>query len=724
MDAGNMSIEELYTQENVGTDKFEPKIEELKQQIKELTPTAEDRLYDCIFRDKEERIRKRAEEGKQISVLKDQLSEYKNKKLKTRLTDRGHGIGDSRIFPSKELQDKAIEENMDLLKIYAGKYSKSFYGRIEYKELYQTASLGLVKAAISYIPLDKATFRTYASRCINNEIIRTYGKSTKKRNATYEEMLIKMNILLIYLDLIEQKKTKHFFAVTAPINMALAMAGFERYSINRKNKKELSKEQMTWKTIKRLYGEISRKTEISQMITSEERNTISLEIEYERLGEDEKTIATLRLIIKRYMHKLANSMIFDRVYKSLVRENPFVTEDMVIRKANEFIQKANKRAKELNAITAKMYERTGFRRNHYYKCSVITIDENGIVHSREYKNFHGGIVLQLGSDIERDYQNTYSAIIGGFDSDDEIAKYEYYARVLDKIDYDKEYSWTPQIFYRDKLDQLYTEQRDSYIHLMETDLIPARDKNYEDEETLKEALDDIDMYVVYKGSDVNAFVNTLDPEIRGIARDALEQDDIEKLRNALSTIYEKLEALYSKAINHDKDLRKRFIRLSMCEVDHEAKFKIHFNERSEALKQENNEAYKACVIGNIGLRKWDEDTLEEIREFNRMNSSLGIIISDGEIEEKEYKTKQTLEEQVEGQIFISDYKKCLCDLDPTEQSVLEAWYDEEFKQAYSAKEIAKELGKKSKEVEKIRDKAFQKIKNNPIMQKYKEGFIE
>lgn len=92
-------------------------------------------------------------------------------------------------------------------------------------------------------------------------------------------------------------------------------------------------------------------------------------------------------------------------------------------------------------------------------------------------------------------------------------------------------------------------------------------------------------------------------------------------------------------------------------------------------------------------------------------------------EEKEYKTKQTLEEQAEGQAFIRDYKKCLSELDSIEQQVLNYWFDEEFKHSYSAKEIADELNIESKEVEKIKNKSLQKIRNNPIMQKYQD-FID
>ena len=717
-----ISVDELYRQENVGIDKFEQQIEDLKKEIKDLTPTADERLYDCIFCDPEERRRKRAQEEKQIPILEEQLNKCGKKMLRERLTDKGYGIANSRIYPPKELQNRVVEEHMNLCDIYAAKYYYIYHRRIEYKELYQTASLALVHAAKNYVPGKGATFNTYASRCIENEILRTYSKKNKKRITTYEELLIKMNILLIYIDLIGQKKEKNFYKITSPINIALTMSGFEKYSINRKNKELISKEHLTWKIIRKLYGEISKKTEISQMITPEERNLISLEIEYRKIGEDEKISTTLQLIIKTYMQKLANSMIYNRVYKELLRENSFVSEEMVIRKANEFIQKTNKRFKELNNLTADLHKKVGFRRKRFYSSSVITRSEDGKLQSKEFKNFYGGIVLQMDYDIRSDYINAYSTIVD-FDADDEYAKDEYYTRVLDKIDCGKEYKWTPQMFYRDKLDQIYTQQRDSYIDLMEIDLIPARDKNYEDEETLKEAIENIGLYGVYDESDVADFINTLDPEIKEIVKEAEELDDIDQLRETLFTIYERLDNLYSETINHEKESRKKFIRTHMQEVDRKAKFRVNYIERKETLKQENNELYKLCVIGNIGLRKWDENTLEEIRNFNRKNSSLSVIISDGEIEEKEYKAKQTLEEQAEGQALIRDYKKCLSELDSIEQQVLNYWFDEEFKHSYSAKEIADELNIESKEVEKIKNKSLQKIRNNPMMQKYQD-FID
>ena len=70
-----------------------------------------------------------------------------------------------------------------------------------------------------------------------------------------------------------------------------------------------------------------------------------------------------------------------------------------------------------------------------------------------------------------------------------------------------------------------------------------------------------------------------------------------------------------------------------------------------------------------------------------------------------------------------DYEECLKSLSQEEQEILKYWLDEEFYHTYSSKEIAQILGIASTKVTKIKDEAFQKVKNNPIMQKYNGTFL-
>ena len=609
----HISVDDLYKNENVCSDKFEQKIKKLEKEIKSLFPTAEERLRESIFGNWEDVKRKRKANEKQAEILEEKLKKYKSWVEKKRIIDTGYGLDNSRRFPSLELQNKVVEEYLYLCDIYAKKYFIEYRRLIEYNEIYQTAALGLIYAAKYYIPSDIATFETYASRCIENTIVRTYNKNNQKvKSTTYEEVLIKSYILCKYIDLMKvRRRYLYEDSLTKSINAALSLSKLQKHCIKTRNIKLKSNEDFTWKMVTLLYNSILKKTKFSKIISSEERNTISLELTQTKLSEKNKDYETLKLYIKNYMRKLSNLMIYDKVCKEITNGNNFITDELIIEKANEFISDTNKKYNKLKKL-------------------IETNQKTGLA------NF-SGMILYTDNIIEDEYDKAFGDIVG-FDSKDEEIAYSYYQRRVENFRGKKyrRYYITPQMYYRDLLETQFDE-------------------------------------------------------------------------------------LYGKDI--DSKQKKEFVDFYMKEVSEQAKSKVFYEERKESLKKANNELYKTCMLGNIGLRKWDKNTLEEIREFNRMNTSLNVIISDDEIEEKEYKTRQTLEEEIEGKYFISDYKKCLNELDLLEQQVLNNWYDEEFKHSHSAKEIAAELNTTVKEVEKIKNKALEKVRKNPIMKKY-ENFID
>lgn len=55
-------------------------------------------------------------------------------------------------------------------------------GRIETEDLCQEGLLGLLRAAQTYDPYNRASFRTYAGVCISNRVIMAYRSATGRKN--------------------------------------------------------------------------------------------------------------------------------------------------------------------------------------------------------------------------------------------------------------------------------------------------------------------------------------------------------------------------------------------------------------------------------------------------------------------------------------------------------------------------------------------------------------
>ena len=73
---------------------------------------------------------------------------------------------------------------------------------------------------------------------------------------------------------------------------------------------------------------------------------------------------------------------------------------------------------------------------------------------------------------------------------------------------------------------------------------------------------------------------------------------------------------------------------------------------------------------------------------------------------------------------MDDYSRALSELDEVERNVLTLYFDSDGIKSYTPKEIANELGITTKEVTSIKTKALKKIRNNPIMKKYENNYIE
>ena len=82
----------------------------------------------------------------------------------------------------KEARDKLIEHNLRLVAHIIKKYYSSYSDQ---EDLISIGTIGLIKAVESYKHDKKTRFATYASRCIENEILMFFRRSKKTNKDVY-----------------------------------------------------------------------------------------------------------------------------------------------------------------------------------------------------------------------------------------------------------------------------------------------------------------------------------------------------------------------------------------------------------------------------------------------------------------------------------------------------------------------------------------------------------
>ncbi|ETT46245.1 hypothetical protein BSK66_31745 [Paenibacillus odorifer] len=89
-------------------------------------------------------------------------------------------------IPERQLTpDELIQNNMGLVGSIAHKINKTT--GVEYLELFQEGSIGLIKAARSFDETKGFKFATYASHCITNEML-AYLRKTRRISSRYQSL--------------------------------------------------------------------------------------------------------------------------------------------------------------------------------------------------------------------------------------------------------------------------------------------------------------------------------------------------------------------------------------------------------------------------------------------------------------------------------------------------------------------------------------------------------
>ena len=670
-------VDSLYKDNNVGGDKFKKKLDSLKERLDSLNDSAEQRLYNSVFGEENEEENQRKQTEKR--ELKRQIASLENYLLSEKLKVRNGGVKIPRIYPSLEIQNKIVESHLYLCDIYARAYYKKLDGAISYDDLFQTASLGLIYAAKYYIPSDIAKFSTYASKCIENQIINTYIKR-KKKKINYDDVLFNLDKSLVYLDKLRRDKTGKILHDLRSVNDSLELLGMDKYVINRKGQSKENRKKLAYDFFMKSFNNAAKQVNISKGITLNDRDLISLELTQTKLSKDDKVYETLYRYIICYMRKLYNAILYRDAIREFISKDLFITDEEIIK----FINKKIKDNKE------KVYEK---RLPSIGWLTTMSLSPKGVytyvrLNPEEHEHYKGNVFARYHYESICERKKEDISWINFYSTDREI---QY--KILDRDG--KKYIQRGYVF--------------NLICKLYSPLIELVDPSLSELNIMKQFFKMKKKCIIF--SDYNKF---LDLALRN-KEDFVLYDDFIR-------IYDAFKKAYSKYKDNSYIYDGKYINNMLSEYNRTSL--ISNKDIIQEIINKNRDTYKLEIFEKLNIKPWTTETLKETKDFCSIEEIVEKDILELDDERKLRDNRLSLEETVENTFFYNDYMDSLLELSEEERRVLKLWYDENGKHAYTAKEIGAILGIKPSKVNSIKTKALKKVSDNPRMLKYKGSFID
>ena len=251
-----------------------------------------------------------------------------------------------------------------------------------------------------------------------------------------------------------------------------------------------------------------------------------------RIGENRKVYETIELFIRTYLNRLVSLVIYNKACKELIKNNELITDESIIKKANEYIRNINKTTKDLQ------------ERWKSYDCS-IPIEEDC------------GIIIYSDRRLMQEYEDTYEKIFGinSIDSKDVI---EYYNKIHAENPIDDKYLLTKEWYLRYKLNNLFDESKKGiqyYINygaeFRDYEALNPSSVNYEtDIEAVLIGL----MYFSPIGQEIGKnLLDAVDPSVEEKLNQAMQTNSLEEKSRLIKEILERFKELNAELNENDDE---------------------------------------------------------------------------------------------------------------------------------------------------------------------------
>lgn len=706
-------IDNLYEEERITEKSYSLQLHELETKLKKLKGedlSTEDRLLCSIFGDtcsSEEPDNKETiqELEEKIEELKKKASSF-DEQLLSATTKRSRA---SRKYPSKELRDQVFLGTIGLARYYAKNYYykvKQQY-RFDYDDLFQIACEGLLSACHYYVPTGQATFRTYASKCIENRLKRTIRltKRKKKKNVTLDEELDRMHILKSFLEKeVFKGYGKIFELESLDQNQALALHRLNKVILAYNQEVlNLGEPEKVWKRVCKkqdrersfeklqevfsMFEHFFKEGEIQTLISDEDRELAYLLSEKKNYKKKDARAFTLFEYLELYIMRLYQIDLYLKTEKRLLEENYGILpeESAVLKEVNHFIKKVNTRPKlgETYSWSRPLEERTNFLKEYINQFGVNFVDQE----EREEYLKH----------LDRTCQDKWKGVSIISDEEEDIF-YDYGELFTD--------NYVGKIGPDDVLDLIETLE-DCSNHL-EREYLMAKEEN-------------LNRIIFCRGLEL-CYTDTNESRvcISGYAfQPGPDGYTLEEAFNILSGEIEALKTMVSNCNAVETELKKR--REQVKEIVRDKNEEIF--KRNQELKDKLRLYHVLVDCDRIKLQKWDSRILGEVKNYTQLiycddETLMGFVEKKRDLKGL---PEKNLEDEVLMKQFLEDYSCALESLPPIQKKIWESWYDENGTQATTAKELSEILGIPKSKVYQEKEKGKILLRKNPILRAYYEN---
>lgn len=653
-------------------EKIELEIKSKNQELKELNENS----YDT--------------KEKNITKLKEEIEELKKEALKFKNTYRTFAkkfsnytrkyIKRDRKYPSNELRNKIVLGTIGIAKYWAKVYFYKTENTIPFDDLFQIASQSLVSAAHYYIPSERATFSTYARRCIENKLKQEVYNKRKSKKMPYnpkdffKKERDRIKYITLFLNVLRTKSRSGLTLYYSEKYIERTSVILDRFreqirDHNREMKlrNELDRLLPSFggkRTKERLDEIVERiikmlnESKLRALVTDEDRNLASLYVNYQKKPLETQEIYELIYYLDCYRKKI------DLIESYLTVEQDFMEKNSSITPSDEeMLALLNKDVKSRNSERYRLRRDGLFNKGHvpyhyfydYYNAYKDTYDVDPFISGEEYDR--GGYKSkekerdEILSQLEDDCDDLIDILMNMID---EIEASDVLKVVLC-------FSDNPFQIYEDW--KVYEEGND-YI-----------DGDVLDKEKAIERL-----------YDISISLNSID---------YLDSEKVEEYLNGeLKTRKDRVNA-YLLEMNAPVIIQNQEIAELNDKLSKGAKYEKRFTmEQLIGIKRD------------IELLYEDDSDFFMLMYMDNRKSKRTVDIS--------------LEEEVINNLFLKDYYAALDELTEIEKQVLLNYYDVNGIHSKTAKEIGEELCISERKVYNIKTRALKKLSFNSKLKGYNE----
>ena len=305
-------------------------------------------------------------------------------------------------YPSNNLRNKVFLGTVSLVNLYAKYYYFKYEYKFEFDELFQIAALSLLSATKYYVPNGKATFRTYASRCIETSLNKFVKKKKyQKRYVTEEKQ--QLNFINLFLDSLYNNEIEFSnYPNISSLNATIKQFNQEMLNLGYSNKllKKIKFDDSSLDNMIKEFNQFLNASGLAILIDNTDREMVSLISKDKKIPKYMLKHWTLKQYIDLYLQRLDDINLYLKVEQRLRKDSIIPQNEDILKEMNQEVYNYNKIVYYYinnNEDIPTFLDVTNFYYEYLDYYNVDFLDGNG--ESRQYE------IKEIRNEIKSHYKN-------------------------------------------------------------------------------------------------------------------------------------------------------------------------------------------------------------------------------------------------------------------------------------------------------------------------------